>query len=82
MTLKHYFHLRGFLLLILAVMASPFGTRMVAQAQAPPAVDAILYADLDFDQVETSPARTLFLRHRRPSEYTELTEPLLEARDA
>jgi predicted amidohydrolase len=51
-------------------------------AQAPPAVDAILYADLDFDQVETSPARTLFLRHRRPSEYTELTEPLLEARDA
>ncbi|MDA1028843.1 MAG: carbon-nitrogen hydrolase family protein [Bacteroidetes bacterium] len=40
-------------------------------AQAPADVDAILYADLDFDQVENSPARTLFMKHRRPGTYSD-----------
>jgi len=40
-------------------------------AQAPGGQDAILYADLDFDEVANSPARTLFLKHRRPAEYEE-----------
>jgi len=31
--------------------------------------DAILYSDLDFSEVDASPARQLFLRHRRPEEY-------------
>ena len=50
-------------------------------AQAPPAIDSILYADLNFDEVESSPARTLFLQHRRPSEYSNITDPQLEARE-
>ena len=40
-------------------------------AQAPGGQDAILYADLDYHAVAESPARTMFLKHRRPSEYIE-----------
>jgi N-carbamoylputrescine amidase len=38
-------------------------------ARAPVAEDHILIADLDFDEVESSHARTLFLRDRRPELY-------------
>ena len=38
-------------------------------ARAPAAEEAILYADLDFSRVPASPARKLFLEHRRESEY-------------
>jgi N-carbamoylputrescine amidase len=38
-------------------------------ARAGEGVDEILYADLDFDACEGSPARSLFLGHRRPGEY-------------
>lgn len=40
-------------------------------AMAPHGEEAILYADLDYDEVGQSPARKLFLKHRRPSEYGE-----------
>ncbi len=39
-------------------------------AQAPPNTEEILLADLDLNQIESSPARTLFLRDRRPELYT------------
>lgn len=35
-------------------------------AQAPSLQDAILYADLDMEELASSPARRLFLKHRRP----------------
>lgn len=38
-------------------------------AQAPDEDDAILYADLDLSEVQSSHARTLFFRDRRPEEY-------------
>jgi predicted amidohydrolase len=38
-------------------------------AQAPDTEDAILYADLDLSEVQSSHARTLFFRDRRPEEY-------------
>jgi beta-ureidopropionase len=40
-------------------------------ARAPSEKDAILYADLDLDAVESSHARNLFLRDRRPELYGE-----------
>ena len=39
--------------------------------RAPEGMESILYADLDFDRVESSASRTLFMRHRRPDQYTE-----------
>jgi beta-ureidopropionase len=58
-----------------SIMTDPKGQVI---AKAPGAAEAILYADLDFSEVETSPARTLFLRHRRSSEYADLVaEPSL-----
>ncbi len=47
-------------------------------AQAPGAVDAILYADLDFALVDTSPARTLFMKHRRPGTYSDLAVSVVD----
>jgi beta-ureidopropionase len=47
-------------------------------AQAPAAIDSILYADLDFEKVDASPARTLFMRHRRPDVYSNMAVSLLE----
>ena len=38
-------------------------------AKAPVLEESILYADLDWSEVDRSPARTLFLQHRRPEEY-------------
>jgi N-carbamoylputrescine amidase len=38
-------------------------------ARAPSLEDTILYADLDLDKVDTSHARQLFLRDRRPELY-------------
>ena len=49
-----------------SVVTDPRGQIM---AQAPAATDAILYADLDFATVAESPARNLFLQHRRKDEY-------------
>jgi predicted amidohydrolase len=40
-------------------------------AQAPALEETILYADLDFSAVGDSPARKLFLQHRRPELYSE-----------
>ena len=40
-------------------------------ARAAEGLDEILYADVDFAQNESSHARTLFLRHRRPELYGE-----------
>ncbi|GIV59412.1 MAG: carbon-nitrogen hydrolase [Rhodothermaceae bacterium] len=39
-------------------------------ARAPFGEEAILYADVDLRQCAASPARQLFLRHRRPDRYT------------
>ena len=38
--------------------------------RAPEGEEAILYADLDFGRVESSAARTLLMRHRRPDQYS------------
>lgn len=43
-------------------------------AQAPKNQDAILYADLDYQKVSASPARQLFLKHRRSDQYCDLSE--------
>lgn len=40
-------------------------------ARAPEGAEAILYSDMDFSRVESSAARTLFMRHRRPDQYAE-----------
>ncbi|MEM1126113.1 MAG: nitrilase-related carbon-nitrogen hydrolase [Bacteroidota bacterium] len=48
-------------------VTDPFG-RLVAQA--PGGEEAILYADLDLSQCGDSHARRLFLRDRRPDQYT------------
>jgi N-carbamoylputrescine amidase len=48
-------------------VCAPDGTVI---ARAPQGKDHILYADLDFAQVEESHARKLFLRDRRPELYT------------
>lgn len=47
-------------------VADPFGQLV---AQAPLAQEAILYADLDLSRCADSPARQLFLQHRRPDQY-------------
>jgi N-carbamoylputrescine amidase len=47
-------------------VTSPEG-QVVARARE--GEDEILYADLDPDACERSPARSLFLKHRRPEEY-------------
>jgi N-carbamoylputrescine amidase len=49
-----------------SLVTDPFG-RIVAQA--PGLVDHILFADVDLALCSESPARTLFLRHRRPDIY-------------
>ncbi len=38
-------------------------------AKAAALEDTILYCDLDYSETESSPARTLFMRHRRPDAY-------------
>lgn len=40
-------------------------------ARAPEGGEAILLVDLDFKKIESSAARSLFMRHRRPDQYTE-----------
>lgn len=40
-------------------------------SQAPKGEDFILYADLNFEEVAISPARTLFLAHRRADQYVD-----------
>jgi N-carbamoylputrescine amidase len=47
-------------------VTDPFG-RVVAQA--PERQEAVLYARLDLDQCAASPARRLFMQHRRPDQY-------------
>jgi len=47
-------------------------------AQAPSGRDAILYADLDYRKVSSSPARQLFLRHRRSDQYSDLSNSSAE----
>lgn len=47
-------------------VTDPFG-RVVAQA--PEGEEAVLYADIDLAQCDTSAARKLFLRDRRPDQY-------------
>lgn len=50
-----------------SVVTDPFG-KVVAQAAT--GTEEILYADIDLTQCDESPARRLFLRHRRPEIYT------------
>ena len=52
-------------------VTDPFGQII---AQAPEGEEAILYADLDLARCAASPARTLFLHHRRPDQYTSIGE--------
>ncbi len=47
-------------------VTDPFGQVV---AQAPEGREALLYADVDLSQTADSPARRLFLRHRRPDAY-------------
>ena len=47
-------------------VTSPFGCVL---AKGPEAEEAIVYADLDLDTCAESPARRLFMRHRRPEQY-------------
>lgn len=49
-------------------VTDPFG-RVIARA--PEGKDALLISDLDLDRLGDSPARRLFLQHRRPGEYLE-----------
>jgi predicted amidohydrolase len=49
-------------------------------AQAPPLVDAILYADVDLAQTRRSHARRLFLRDRRPDLYSDWIQPAAATR--
>lgn len=48
-------------------VADPFGQLV---AQAPRGEDAILYAEIDLARCGDAPARRLFLRDRRPDQYT------------
>ena len=48
-------------------VTDPFGQVV---AQAPKGREAILYADIDLSACDHSPARQLFMRHRRPDQYT------------
>ncbi len=47
-------------------VTDPFGQLV---AQAPEDEEAILYAAIDYRRCDASPARKLFLRHRRPDQY-------------
>lgn len=47
-------------------ITDPFGQLI---AQAPEGEEAILYADLDLSRCKDTPARTLFLQHRREDQY-------------
>ena len=47
-------------------VADPFGR---ITARAPEGEDAVLVTDLDLSRLSESPARTLFLEHRRPEAY-------------
>ncbi len=47
-------------------------------ARAPKGEDTILYADVDLRAAADSHARRLFLRHRRPELYGELSHRTLE----
>ncbi len=47
-------------------VADPFGRVL---AKGPEAEEAIVYADLDLEMCAASPARRLFMRHRRPQQY-------------
>lgn len=52
-------------------VTSPFGQVI---AQAPKGEEAILYADIDLSDCEKSPAKKLFMHHRRPDQYGLLKE--------
>jgi len=52
-------------------VTSPTGQVLAA---APSGEPGILYADLDLSQVGASPAKNLFLKHRRPDMYHRVTE--------
>ena len=52
-------------------VTSPFGQVV---AQAPKGEEVILYADIDLAQCNESPARKLFMHHRRPDQYLALCQ--------
>ncbi len=52
-------------------VTDPFGQLV---AQAPRDKEAILYADIDLSACSQSPARTLFMHHRRPDQYHRLIQ--------
>lgn len=61
---------------VLTFSGESFATSPTGQiiAEAPSGEPGILYADCDLSQVGASPARTLFLNHRRPDMYHSLAE--------
>ncbi len=61
---------------VLTFSGASFVTSPTGQvvATAPSGQPGILYADLDLSQVAESPAKKLFLHHRRPDMYHRLTE--------